>query len=266
MTTPQHEAGASLPSTSISRRNLVAGAAWTAPVMIAVSAAPAIAATGSTGHCPAPSTIDFGAALTGGWRTSTAAGVTMTFVSQTFHRTATKKVTYTPPSDNRSVVKSLSTARIGNLASFDGMTFLKMRQILADSNSSASKRAKYSEFTISFSKPVFGLSFYMTDIDYTANQFTDSLCLTAPTTMTGSIVGTGSNVTGLGTVRSPFLGSKANSPDTGSDAGKSVAMYAAPTTTGISSLTFRYRNTQTAGGNQAVFISPMTFYPASCTP
>ena len=266
MTTPQHEAGASLPTTSVSRRNLVAGAAWTAPVMIAVSAAPAIAATGSTGHCPPPSTIDFGAALSGGWASSTAAGVTMTFVSQTFYRTAGKKVTYTPPSDNRSVVKSLSTARIGNLASFDGMTFLKMRQVLADSNSNATKRAKYSEFTISFSRPVYGLSFYLTDIDYTANSFTDSLCLFSPTTMSGSVVGTGSNVTGTGTTRHPFVGSKANSPDTGTDAGKSVARYAAATTTGISALSFRYRNTQTAGGNQAVFISPMTFYPASCTP
>lgn len=252
----------------INRRSVVRGAAWSVPVILGAQAIPAFAVS----KLPAcstlvPVTLAYGTTQGSMWSSTSGSGVTMSKSSLIYYNTAGAVVAHT-----ETVMGRIRTdANIGNLsATYGTQSFLELRQTL-----SASPAAAYGEFTIAFSAPVYGLNFYVTDIDTNIGSgvgsvsgvaYQDSVILrTAPTSLTPTISNLG-QVTGNGVIGSPLTTTALPATPTSdlvitSYLGNAKASY--PSSTGITSLTVRYGSIQGAM-TQSVFLSPVRFYTQPC--
>lgn len=255
-----------------SRRSVVRSATWTVPIVAASVAAPAYAAScGTTTYTwrldwsndnttdafttayPAPTTVN-------GIQTGTAtitgpAGTTpvkVTFSSQMLG-------TMSRDGDNLRVSNTLSPAvnNVGGLNQGAGLNISHAAPI-------PTGRANRQEISISFDRPVTGLTFTITDVDRSNGNWNDRVELTGSRTFVAA-----ANVDGDGTNGvSPSFVNNAWSPDNNGNAGNTsstgnVAVTYAGTLASNTALVMSFWN-NSGDGNQRVFLSDFTFTALGC--
>lgn len=268
----------------ITRRQLTRGLAWSAPAIVIVQSAPAFAAS-TTVACSTLTSTQKGVANypASGWTvTPASAGVTLSSSTPKWYKSdGTASTSYAPASDpTYSVLKSdsVATKAIGDIAAYNGSNFFRV------SMKNGTPLGTYQTVTLTFSTPVYGLSFYLTDIDYVAGSYQDQVSLSSTTD--GTTIGaaptvtkpTGaglnqtdwgipavtSSVSGSGTTASPWTNSSSyGNIDTGSAQGDLFIAYS--TTQAVKTITFTYKAGIAATSDQQFFVSPMSYNTVPCT-
>ena len=255
-----------------SRRHVVRTAAWTVPVMAATVAAPAYAAScGVTTYAwrldwgnenttdsfttsyPAPSTV-------AGVRTGTATitgPVGTSAMTVTFRSTNSGADTRT---NNNLRVDAASYPNVGNTG---GTGLLLQHQGIV-----AGRANSFQQVDITFGRPVSNLRFTLTDIDSnnpsgSGNDFYDQVELSGSRTF-GATARPGNNgtyVIGSGTQADPWqMYNNDNVATDNNDASGNVAVHYAGSVQAITLIYYTSRGS----GNQAIFISDLTFDAFGC--
>lgn len=272
-----------------SRRVVARGALWAVPVISVSATAPAMAA--STQLCTAlpasqKGVLTYGSDTGTAWTTATgsAGSVTATHNSPTWYSSGgtPSGSTYNPPTDAdwvrrlSNVTSTSSTKNIGDQTQYNNDVFFSL-------GNRTGMPAGYQEVTITFSAAVYGLSFYITDIDRNTG-FADTVSVRATTDGTTAaaapsrffptgaglnaaagwpVPAVASTVTGSGTTASPWTNTQASTNyDIGSAGGDVYVSYAS--TTPVKTLTFRYGSTVSVTTDQQIYISPMAYTTVPC--
>lgn len=240
-----------------SRRSVVRGAAWTAPVVAVAATAPAFAASPCEttysyrldwGTTPYTKTGENGQAVVA----APAAGAGSINVG--FTSTVSDANTVKRPATNLSVP---TTTNIGGL----GATERGLR--IEHSSPVTAGRANRQTITITFGRPVTGLSFTMTDVDSSnsaannqpRNGWWDQVELSGVRT---AVLASG--LTGSGTQAAPWKMNNANvNAATDVATGNVKVTYAGE----VSSIELVYWS-DSSGGNQAIALSDFTFTAKGC--
>ncbi|WP_322920228.1 hypothetical protein [Nocardioides renjunii] len=268
------------PTLSTSRRALVRGAAWSVPVVTMAATAPAFAAS----PCSDRYTYQLNWGTTPYSRTSFRASsatvssldssaVTVSFASVSYSNDV---VNNTTTSNNRpDQTRNLTVpANTGTGTTQDPVvTSLGGRQgergVMLYHAASTPGRGNRQEVTITFSRPVRGLSFYVTDIDTITNPAYSDRVEVLARTGTGAIVGFANvkdGVTGNGVNGDPWL--RAGDSNVGENAGGAQVQVNFPTTTtgaaDVKTVTITYWNN--SGGTQyhRVFLGDLNFTAIGC--
>ena len=217
----------------LERRTFAKGIAWSVPVVVAASAAPAVAAS-----C---------AAVTIDWDTTTLSGGAVTV------GTTTMRVTR---AGSGSGTANDLTVRSGPMGGVNER-FLQLERATPAKTTSAT-------YTFTFSQPVSNLTFSVYDIDATIGSgWIDGVSFSSGFSATS----TGATLTGTGTAASPFQPSQPATTGnlSGSDArGNVTVSYAGPLTSFTITYTNVYTGTNSVSGNQGIGVSDLTFTPSSC--
>lgn len=239
------------------RRSVTRAAAWSVPVIAAATTAPAYAAsctpvTVNATHSGLPTRVS-----NVEWRTTfdhdgngPLPGNTMTVKAS--YDTGMVVRDYGPNGTNDNFTLQNG---VGGLNAYG----LVMAQRLSGSSFNTTPFGRY---TFTFTKPVTGLTFTLTDIDSTTGDFWDSVWLTPGFTYTGR----GSTMTGVGTSGDPFRQANGNTAvNNTTDGNGNVTISYAGT---ISSFTVNYSNrqtgTMTADPDQVVTIANISFAFQPC--
>lgn len=256
------------PTLAPSRRAVVAGLAWSTPVVAASLAAPAFA---TSPRCLVTTTATWNSDRYA--RSKPTEGVYtfpdpdgtgplqgMTLTVQTTYQGSNIKLgaQYGTTLDNLTVVG----ATVGGATSP-----LMLRQAPIDNSKKVSglSDANKSVTTFTFTRQVTSLSFTITDIDSTYNDFWDAVALTSPTPYTAAKA-SATQVTGSGTVTNPWQAANNNLPvPETSTAGNVRVTFSAPLTT----FEIHYWNrtalfSSTIDGDQGIFISNLQLTYNAC--
>jgi len=229
------------------RRSVVRGAAWAAPVVLAATSAPAVAASTcttqtfnvdwSTWTRKPPTTATKLSSDSGSMTVRGSAGGTLTISAA---QTANAAIL--------SGAQDLQGPSSGTLPSnpFSGLSNPLMFQHLAGTTPQTATT------TFTFSRPVTNLSFSIGDIDGgPGNSWSDHVSLSSGFTVTSIASG----VTGKGTAASPFAPNGRTNPSYNQTTGNVTVKYAAAT----SSFSLTFANATGFTGAQNIVIGPMTF-------
>ncbi|MGW9738841.1 hypothetical protein ACUXPL_001872 [Micrococcus sp. 140720015-1] len=265
------------PTLAPSRRAVVAGLAWSTPVVAASLAAPAFA---TSPRCLVTTTATWNSARY--VRSSSTEGVytfpdpdgtgplqgmTLTVSTSLGSNTRTgnqgPNVINNPTPTVNDNLRALGGATIGGatspLALHQSPIFnsRKTDNTLTDANKSVT--------TFTFTRQVTSLSFTITDIDSASNDFWDAVAVVSPTAYTATKTSP-TQVTGAGTVTNPWQAANNNLPvpDT-STAGNVRVTFSAPLTT----FAIHYWNrtnlsSSTIDGDQRIFISDLQLTYNAC--
>jgi hypothetical protein len=221
-----HSDSAQVPATlRATRRTLVRTAAWTAPVLATVAAAPAFAASPCVSQ-----TISFGSYANG---TTFPSGSTFTAGAVT----ATLSLTG-------------ATTANGNSAIYPTTPLSKELRFYDLNASNTSQTIKFT-----FNRPVTNLAIQIVDIDQSSNYDDEVVVNTAGWTAT-----LGGSVKGAGTNQNPYQSSTGSSVADGSGLADITLTYAAATEF---SITYRQGN-GTITGSPHIGIRSMSFTPSTC--
>ena len=240
-----------------SRRSVVRGAAWSVPVVSAAVSAPAFAASPCEttysyrldwGTTPYTKTGEDGQAVVAP-PVAGPASLTVNFISTVSNATTVKR-----PATNLSVPTTLNPGGIG--ANERALRIEHASAITAG-------RANRQMIAISFTRPVTGLTFTITDVDssnsaangQTRNGWWDQVELSGVRNATLA-----SGLTGSGTQAAPWkMVSNNTNAGTNDPAGNVTVTYPGE----VSSITLTYWS-DTAGGNQAIALSDFVFSAKGC--
>ncbi|WP_188778026.1 hypothetical protein [Marmoricola endophyticus] len=214
------------------------------------TAAPAMAASCSTQYA---GTLDWASNYTRSSATSGTASVPVGAagnVGVTLSSTFTGYTAYTQTPPNLS-----SYSPVGGTGAA-GLSLVQTANSASVTNNSANNQT----LTMTFNRPVYSLSFLITDLDYNANQYRDGMAVTSTAAYT-TTVPSGSTVVGAGTTASPFQSSASAAYDNNTGTAGNIRLtFAGP----VNSVQFIYWNllppaqaTATAL-NQGAWISNMT--------
>lgn len=264
----------SVPSApSLGRRSVVKAGAWSLPVVAVATRLPMQAATG---EC---TPFDVGVDWTG-------AGYTRTSNSKAkYVAPFTNPVTGTPATINVTLASVLvgtgisygfegGGATAGNLTGDNlrlsgtniggtGAPGITLHQNQPNTPTTGSQRNKRQELTFTFDKPVYNLSFGITDIDSQSGDFWDAIDFSSPAPYTAT---KGSTITGTGTPANPWATTAGNLPvDNDSGIGSVNIVFAGPVTT----FTIYYWDKRTStssnvDNDQKVFITNLDFKVSGC--
>ena len=234
--------------TRLTRRSVARGAAWSVPLVAVSVAAPAFAVSCAG---PQPFRLNWGTTaytknvLTNvGTATVPTADLSGTPVVVTF--TSTTSGTVFRDTDNLTVPALTNVGGLG--AGERGMTLSHADPISANRNNRQT-------VVISFSRAVTGLSFSMTDIDSSRNDWWDRVELTG--TRTAAL---DANLEGTGVFNDPWRYKTDNTNvDNDSSGGNVKVTYAGS----VTSIQLDYWST-VASGNQRIFLTDFTF-TSSCS-
>lgn len=273
-------------SVTPSRRHVLKAAAWSAPVVVVASAAPAYA----NSHCTTTAyTMDWrnsgwtfvptssSAQWASGEGTGTATALTTGLTAPQIAAIQPLTVTGT----NTVPTSGTSNRMRGGSFPYGGNTFSNMRVstvnvsgfghrglALAQDMAGRAERSElplsnhYQELTLSFSRPVTDLSFRIGDIDATNGNHSDRVTV-APQAGTvarqNNVLGNG---TGTADGNDPFRPSgTAIVNDTTGTAGNVTMTWGS---TALSAVTIRFWNNVNGGGMQWIFLSNLTFRASTC--
>lgn len=230
------------PETTLSRRSVARGFAWTVPAVAVTAAAPAFAAS-------MPCTLQ---------TVSTFSTATPTAAITTNKGTGSDGVTVTATATKSG---TFNTAVQYNMTSPDG----KFIQLAQNPGS-----GQYQELTFTFSQPVYNLSFVVADVDYLNNMngtYKDGVVVQQVNGATPVYTTTakGSNVTGSGTTSSPFQPVSTTTQYVYSDAAGQVTVKVNPTT-GVTTFSIRYSDlaNRTDSLSQQIYIGGITYTTTNC--
>lgn len=257
------------PTLAPSRRAVVAGLAWSTPVVAASLAAPAFAISS---RCLTSTTATWNDASRYVRSSSTTGVYTfpdpdgtgplqgMTLTVKTTHQGSNIKLgsQYGTTLDNLTV----AATAVGGAASP-----LRLHQApVSNSNKTNTlSDANKTVTTFTFSRQVTSLSFTITDIDSASNDFWDAVAVTSPTAYTGAKTSS-TQVTGDGTVTNPWQAANNNTPvPDSSTAGTVKVTFSAPLTT----FAIHYWNrtalsSPSIDGDQGIFISNLQLTYNAC--
>ncbi|PKH38301.1 hypothetical protein [Nocardioides alpinus] len=255
-----------------SRRNVVRSAAWTVPIVAVTAAAPAYAASCGTATYtwrldwsndnatdaftttyPAPTTL--GGVQTGVATITGPAGTTplkVTFSSQ-------MQGTMSRDGDNLQLSSSLSPAadNVGGLNQGAGLNISHQSPI-------PNGRGNRQDISISFDRPVTGLTFTITDIDRQDGDWNDRVELTGTRTFSApNVSGNGTNGT------APMFNNNAWRPRNNADNADNdsndgnVTVTFGGTIAANTAIVMSFWN-NSGNGNQRVFLSDFTFTALGC--
>lgn len=242
-----------------SRRSVAGGLAWAVPVIAVGAAAPRAAASPCN---PQAYTIAWdGAGGTAYSRTGNTSGTATTDpdgagpvapVTLSMSSAFTGAMTSGNESGSTNQNFRVSAAQVGGL----GTPGLQFEQVLTNRfNQTPPQRAARQTVTFSFSEPVVGLTFTMTDIDALNGDFIDMVELSGTFTYAHATTRT----TGAGTQGSPFRNTQNGDVANTSANGNVTITYPGP----ITSFTMTYWNATTfysgVDRNQIVTIADMAF-------
>jgi hypothetical protein len=235
-----------------SRRSIIAGAAWAAPVVVVASAAPAFAASACevTDYAYA---VDWGTSVFS--RSSDASAVVTATPSTAGTSALTVTFARTMNGRARATANNLTVptaTNIGNLGA--GERGLLLEQTMTRDQTS---RNNNQTVTMTFSRPVTGLTFTITDIDSATGSYWDRIELSGSPQ---SSFPAPSTVTGAGSVTSPWRQPSDNTP-TASTSGAGNVLVTYPGT--VSTLTMVYWNAD-GSGNQLVMLGDFAFSAKGC--
>ena len=278
-----------------SRRNVVKAGIWTAPAVVAVSAAPAFAA-GSQCVASVPYTVNWA---------GTVNPYTFTPASATFpYGPGTGTIVATPTTAGltaaqiaaiqplavtvtNAVPTSGTTNRMrGGTFTYGGNTFSNMRVTTANVSGWGERGLTLAQstdgdttgpvnhfqtVTFGFDRPITSLSFAVGDIDATNGNHSDRVSLTSGATDYAHTTGTrganlwgtgrgtsdGANQTAAGAYRPS--GNAIVNDNTGTE-GNVTLSYA----NAVTSVTVRFWNNLTDGGQQWIFLKNLTFTASTC--
>lgn len=257
------------PTLAPSRRAVVAGLAWSTPVVAASLAAPAFA---TSPRCLVTTTATWNntsryvrsSSTTGVYTfpdpdgTGPLQGMTLTVSTSLGSNTRTGNQGATVD-DN---LRVLGGATIGGATSP-----LVLHQAPRDPSKKANdlSGANKSVTTFTFSRQVTSLSFTITDIDSTSNDFWDAVAVESSTAYTGTKTSS-TQVTGSGTVTNPWQAANNNLPvPDSSTAGNVKVTFSAP----LTKFAIHYWNrtnlsSPTIDGDQRIFISNLQLTYNAC--
>lgn len=271
--------GVSQSRVGATRRHVVRGAAWSVPVVALATTAPAFAvscdrqaytmnwtesrfsrtdfrrATGYA-HGSQVGNTALAVALTSN---SFSNGVLNNNVATANNRPdVDRNLTIPPTADGADANLDPGVTSLGGRANERG---IRLQHTRSDPG-----RGNRQEVTINFSRPVRGLSFYITDIDrisYGSYGYSDRVELTSvpavvPPTRTQTLDGT----TGVGVQNDPWLRTANENRD--ENAAGAQVRVAYPSSSDISSLTLTYWNAAGTDIYHRVFIGNMTFTAVGC--
>lgn len=253
---------------SPSRRAIVRGAAWSVPVVAVAATAPAFAAS------PCATTYSFRL----DWGTTTyrrtdarnaTASVTSvgaTPLTVTFTSTSSSSANVPDPNRNLSVPPNTGTATTADpvVTSLGGRA--GERGVMLYHASSTPGRANRQDVAISFSRPVRGLKFWITDIDTIASPAYSDRVELVGYTAAGAIVpfsSTNDGITGSGSAASPWLRTSDANVSENAGGAQTLVDFSASTAE-VKSLVLTYWNN--AGGTQyhRVFVGDLEFTALGC--
>ena len=169
-----------------SRRTVVRGIAWSVPVVTAVAAAPAFAAS-----CQKTA---------------------LQSVTWSSTRTTTAQTGTTPSGTNVNVTASFTSTLLGagslNTANLSASTVVAANDAISLVNNSPTTLAvdgnlNHQTANLVFTRPVYGLTFYLDDIDRATGSYADQVALTAtPAEIPAATPG--SAIAGAGTLADPW--------------------------------------------------------------
>lgn len=250
--------------TKTTRRALMRGAAWTAPIAIASVAAPALAV--SPDCATEDVSLNWGFAQYSGAPSTTAAFTTnvnfnptpsnSTFPSLNTPMTATILHTYYGRARGSTPNGTISTFNVGGI----GQVGYYLRQQIGANGNTTPATTDYQTIRFTFSEPIRNLRFSITDIDRawttTNRDFIDGVSLTSSAAFTSSVP-SGSQVTGAGTASSPWQNSTEGNKSEDGPGGQIDITF----TGTVQSFTIRYDNlgrqaiTSGVNNDQAVFVT-----------
>lgn len=253
-----------------SRRSIVRGAAWSVPVVAVATTAPAFAAS------PCATTysfrLDWG---TTPYNRASARSATATVSSSpsgatpltvTFTSTSSSSLNVPDTTRNLTVPANTGTGTTADpvVTSLGGRA--GERGVMLYHASSTPGRANRQDVAITFSRPVRGLKFYVTDVDTITNPaYSDRVELVGYTAASAVVPFTRTNdgITGDGSVASPWLRT-ADSNVSENAAGAQTLVDFGASTAEVKSLVLTYWNN--AGGTQyhRVFIGDLDFTALGC--
>lgn len=238
-----------------SRRALVHGAAWSVPVVTVAAAAPAFAAS--------PCATDYNLRLD--WGTTTYAKASANLGTATVTAGAgTSPVTVSFASTkNGTGVRAASNLTVTTQTNVGGSGAGEQALELYHAQPSTSGRANRQDVVITFSRPVTGLSFTISDIDSFDdnghdNDYVDYVELTGTYAATKA-----SGLLGSGTQADPWrMQNTNNSIATTSSAGNVSVTYPGA----VTSITLSFYNgaQQQAKGQHAIYLNDLTFTTTGC--
>ncbi|WP_129358323.1 MULTISPECIES: hypothetical protein [Micrococcaceae] len=244
-----------MPANNISRRTIVRGAAWSAPVIAAASTVPAYAASicQDVAYQPVLST----STITRSSSTSATGkfNPTITPSSPTGPVKPTVNVSFTASATGGkiiSAVQNLAVAGQQNQLGYNGAGDLATDGIELIQRGPIGYAARQI-LNITFDRPVSNLKFTLADFDQ--SNYLDQVAVSGSPIITNA-----SGVSGSGTPTSP-LGPNRNRGDLRSDNtnSRSLVQYTQPTT----SVTLEFWS-KTGAGSQQIFLSKMSFTASTC--
>lgn len=235
-----------------SRRTLVRGAAWSAPVVAVAATAPAYAAS------PCAATYNWRL----DWGTTSYTKANANLGSATVTNVAgTSPITVTFVSS----VTSGITRNALNLDLEPGISDIgdlgrNEQGLELWHSSSTNSNNSYQTVQITFGRAIDNLAFTITDIDFSSGNFSDRVALSG--TRTGTPAST--YVVGSGTTSDPWRPRDSNPgpisiPDEGDSRGNVAVQYSGS----VTSIELRYWN-RGGSGQQAIWISDMTWTASGC--
>lgn len=238
-----------------SRRALVHGAAWSVPVVTVAAAAPAFAAS------PCVTDQD----LTLDWGTTTYAknNENLGTASVTGGAGVTPVTVSFASAKNGTGVRAASNLTVTSQTNVGGQGTGQKALELFHSQPSTTGRANRQDVTITFDRPVTGLSFTISDIDSldsngNDNDYVDYVELTGVYSAQKA-----AGLLGAGTVADPWrMQNTNNSIDTTSSAGNVRVTYSGP----VTSITLSFYNGahNNAKGQHAIYLNDFTFTAKGC--
>lgn len=262
-------AHSSVPATGgkqVSRRTLTRAAVWAVPVVAATTAAPAFAA--STSLCGTANRRQV-TVTTLAKASDTAATLTTSDPDGTGTAYAPVTITAASVLSNRLQYGSANSANVQfTVQTLGGLSSIALHQRPTDARYARANRADFtSRTTFTTSRRMYDLSFTLTDIDSTANDYWDFVWIESSSAFTVS--GLGNRVAGSGTALDPLRATSGDVPvDSTSSAGNATITF-----TSVSSFTIVYGsydsgsiNNSPDGGDQVIGIGNMrgSVLPTAC--
>ncbi len=249
-----------------SRRTVVRTAAWTLPAVTALSAAPAFATTPGACTTYTVASVPFfsGTSTVGGTRRSTwsmsttGTGAPMPLLVSAA-ATTTGDVRLGGSQSSTTNDNFRGYANVGGVG--QGLCLHQART----TTSGTPARDHRVAYKFTFAQPVKNLSFYITDIDYGSNDYSDRVELSGAFTVSRPF--TNNDVSGAGTVADPLRPSGTNAHnDWNSSRGTVLVTYAGE----VTEFTLTYWNALTSMSgsvdrDQAVYVAGMKFDYEICT-
>lgn len=244
----------------VTRRNVAKGAAWSIPAVTMGLPSAAIAASGTCAYSTAVWNTSTSMTSTGGSTTATASPGGVTITTSTVRNGSTNLRTAYAAGEGNFNTASVSVSERA------GSGWLVLSQ---DRNNAAGQTV-----TVTFSQPVYCVSFYVNDIDTqfygSTSKYRDNVTVPGFTAVAGpggtSVLASGSTATSATTATSTGTSADYNWQ---TDA-RGLAMFTNAATSGLTSFTLTYTNTNAgtgtnAGNNkQEVYISPLRFSTTPC--